>query len=519
MTIDGMQQIIPSIANAELDKRATLTVPASTAEGIPMTGPAWVKSTVDAVRGQKPWLQTNYLPSADSGSTAAPQRTATIAVRAPELADAAPRDLPDSHYAIRIRQTAVDVECAGPAGLVQALRTLGQLVDSEGRIPTGSITDAPRFPYRGIHLDVGRHFFEVGFIKRLLRLMASLGFNVFHWHLTEDQGWRIPIDSYPRLTRIGAYRIEHDGSRYGGHYTKDGIRDVVAYAGALGILVVPEIELPGHARAAIAAYPELSCRDEQIEVTHEWGICEDVFCAGNDRLFEFLDAVFDEVCELFPSEIIHIGGDECPKNRWKECDKCNARLVAEGLRDYEELQSYVVSRAARMLHERGRRAIGWDEILEGGLPDDALVMSWRGTGGGIAAASSGHLVVMTPTSHCYFDYRQIDSADAIGFSYPDEHGRIPVTTIDTVYQFDPVAGLTDDAAANVLGGQANVWSELLETEEIAERMIAPRILAMAEALWAHPAVRDFEAFRPRVRAGLVLLKQMGWHYTDVPELQ
>ncbi len=514
-----MQQIIPAIANAELDERSTILVPVSAAEGIPITGPAWVKSTVDAVRGLKPWLGTNYLPSTGLGLTPAQEPTATIAVRAPEQAEPLPRTLPDSSYTLRISETAIVVECAGPAGLTQALRTLGQLVDADGRIPTGTIADAPRFSYRGIHLDVGRHFFGASFIKRLLRLMASLGFNVFHWHLTDDQGWRMPIDSYPRLTQIGAYRTEPDGSLYGGHYTKDDIRDVVTYAGALGILVVPEIELPGHARAAIAAYPELSCRSEQLEVTHKWGICEDVFCAGDDRLFEFLDAVFDEVCDLFPSEIIHIGGDECPKNRWRECDRCNARLVGEGLHDYDELQSYVIGRAARMLADRGRRAIGWDEILEGGLPDDTLVMSWRGTSGGVTAAAAGHTVVMTPTSHCYFDYRQIDSPDAVGFSFRDEHGRIPVTTIDTVYQFDPVAGLTDDAAANVLGGQANLWSELIETEEIAERMIAPRILAMAEVLWAHPVVRNFEAFKPRAQAGLSLLQRIGWRYTDVPELQ
>ena len=514
-----MPQIIPAIANADLDERVTILVPASATEGIPITGPSWIKSTVDAVRGQVPWLPMNYVPSVGAGSPGAPQSTAIITVHGPERTTPVPRTLPDSGYALHISEAAIAVECREPAGLVQALRTLGQLADADGRIPTGTISDAPRFPYRGIHLDVARHFFGASFIKRLLRLMASLGFNVFHWHLTEDQGWRIPIDSYPRLTEIGAYRTEADGTRYGGHYTKDEIRDVVAYAGALGILVVPEIELPGHARAAIAAYPELSCRGEQLEVTSKWGVCEDVFCAGNDTLFEFLGGVFDEVCKLFPSEIIHIGGDECPKNRWRECDKCNARLAAQGLRDYEELQSYVIDRVARMLAERGRKAIGWDEILEGGLPADTLVMSWRGTSGGITAAAKGHPVVMTPTSHCYFDYRQTDSPDAVGFSYRDEHGRIPVTTIDTVYQFDPLAGLTGDAAANVLGGQANVWSEPLETEAIAERMIAPRILAMAEVLWAYPALREFGTFKPRAQAGVALLQRMGWRSADVPELE
>jgi len=482
---------------------------------VPVCGPAWIEQTLAVLKSNPAWAPFVY------GGPSSPR--SQIRVDAPAEISPAPSDIPDAVYSIEIRTDLAVVTCTSRLGLVTALRTMSALMLSgdTGRgtsIPTGTFDDSPAFRWRGMHLDVGRHMFSVDFIKRLLELMASLGFNVFHWHLTEDQGWRIQIDSYPKLTEVGAWRTGPDGVVYGGYYTRDQVRDVVAYAGALGIMVLPEIELPGHATAAIAAYPELSCRGEPIQVQTRWGVCDDVFCPGAETLFDFVEAVFAEVAELFPSRFVHLGGDECPRTRWAECPKCRARMEAEGLSDLDQLQSYTVTRAAGILGNLGRKAVGWDEILEGGLPPQTLVMSWRGTQGGVAAAHAGHEVIMTPTSHCYFDYRQHRDPDAFGFSYRDENGNIPVTTIETVYEFDPLCGLSEGARANVLGGQANLWSELLTTDELAEMMIAPRILAMAEVLWAYPAERNFSSFRPRLQAALRVLRSMGWHPADVPEL-
>lgn len=504
-----MLKKIPSIrSTAFTDSRYQLPVDES--GRILIAGPRWIKETVDLLTDPV-WHDYVWAGEAPAGNPPA------VTVSAPDGLPA-PRSLPEAAYHVTTNTTGVHITCESRLGLVQALRTLAFLSDGNASVPCGTVDDSPTFPWRGMHLDVGRHMFSVDFIKKLLRLMASLGFNVFHWHLTEDQGWRIHIDSYPRLTDVGAYRVDADGSAYGGFYTKQQVREIVAYAGSLGILVVPEIELPGHASAAIAAYPELSCREEPIEVQTEWGVCEDVFCPGNDVLFEFLTAVFGEIADLFPSEIVHIGGDECMKTRWADCPKCRSRVKSENLSNLEELQSYTVSRAAQILADLDRRAIGWDEILEGGLPAGTLVMSWRGTEGGIKAAHAGHNVVMTPTSHCYFDYRQLHGPDAFGFSFRDENGNIPVTTVETVYEFDPLAGLSQDARKNVLGGQANLWSELLSSEELAESQIAPRILSMAEVLWAYPVSRDFQAFRPRVQAALEGLRASGWRPAEVPEL-
>mgnify|MGYP000793672495 FL=1 len=333
--------------------------------------------------------------------------------------------IPAEGYRIDISARRAQLTAGDEAGFFYGLQTLFQMADQRGNLPCASIEDYPRYRYRGLHLDVCRHFFPVKFIKHYLDWMASCKLNTFHWHLTDDQGWRIEIRRYPRLTQIGGYRtqtqiggfhedpITYEQGRYGGYYTQDEIREVVAYAAERHITVIPEVEMPGHAMAALAAYPELACGHgpKHFETSGRWGVLDDVFCPGKEQTFEFLEGVLDEVLELFPSKFIHIGGDECPRVRWKECPDCQARLAAEGLKDESGLQAYLTCRIGRYLASKGRRLIGWDEILEGGLAPDAVVMSWRGTKGGIAAARQQHEVIMTPSTYLYFDKKATDSYD------------------------------------------------------------------------------------------------------------
>ncbi|MBW6480456.1 MAG: beta-N-acetylhexosaminidase [Bacteroidales bacterium] len=386
------------------------------------------------------------------------------------------------------------------------------------RVSNIYIEDYPRFPYRGMHLDVARHFFDVDFIKKYIDLMVLHKMNTFHWHLTEDQGWRIEIKKYPLLTEIGAWRketlighggrppFEYDGKRYGGYYTQDDVREIVAYAADRHITVIPEIEMPGHATAALAAYPHLGCTGGPYEVITRWGVFEDVFCAGNDDVFEFLENVLLEVIELFPSQYIHIGGDECPKTRWKECPKCQARIQEEGLADEYELQSYFIRRIEKFLLSKGRNIIGWDEILEGGLAPEATVMSWRGVRGGIEAAQMGHDVIMTPTSHCYFDYYQADpESQPLGIG-----GYLPLSR---VYEFNPnPLDLTEEQAKHILGGQGNVWTEYMKTSDHVEYMAYPRAIALAEVLWTPNRKHDFDDFTQRLNHHFKRLDALGVNY-------
>jgi hexosaminidase len=371
-----------------------------------------------------------------------------------------------------------------------------------GAMPCLTITDWPRFPWRGMHLDACRHFWSVEFTKKYIDLLARYKMNSFHWHLTEDQGWRIQIKHHPILTAVGAWRsgsqvgpyarLEFDTVRYGGYYTQDEIREVVAYAAARHINVVPEIEMPGHALAALAAYPQVGCTGGPYEVNRGWGVFEDVFCAGNDSTFALLEDVLTEVIDLFPSPYIHIGGDECPKDQWKLCAKCQTRMKAEGLKDEHELQSYFIQRIEKFVNSKGRKIIGWDEILEGGLAPNAAVMSWRGTEGGVAAARSGHYAVMSPGSHCYFDHYQGDPANeplAIG----------GYTTVQKVYSYEPVPPeLNAEEAKYILGAQGNVWTEYILTPEHVEYMAVPRMLALAEVLWTPKEKRNEADFIRRL---------------------
>jgi len=351
-----------------------------------------------------------------------------------------------------------------------------------------------------MHLDVGRHFFPVSFIKNYIDLMAMYKMNNFHWHLTDDQGWRIQIKKYPRLTQVGSSRIgtvvgktsELDGIPYGGFYTQDQIREVVAYASERYVNIVPEIEMPGHCVAALTAYPNLSCTGGPFQVRTEWGVADDILCAGNDSSFTFVQDVLGEVLDLFPSTLIHIGGDEAPKARWKSCPKCQARMKEEGLQNEMEMQSYFTKKVERYLNSKGRRLMGWDEILEGGLPPEATVMSWRGIEGGIDAAQQNHDVVMTPGDFCYFDHYQADPETeplAIG-------GYL---TLKTVYSFEPTpAVLTASQSKHILGAQGNVWTEYIISPEMVEYMAYPRAIALSEVTWSPKESRNWDDFNARL---------------------
>ena len=414
-------------------------------------------------------------------------------------------------YLLSVIPEKVSIEARAPAGLFYGVVTLLQLLDEfpDGEIPCVRIEDSPRFPWRGAHLDVCRHFFPVSFVKRFIDLLALHKLNRFHWHLTEDQGWRVEIERYPRLVEVGAWRTV-DGQRTGGFYTSDEIREVVEYAARRFVTIVPEIEMPGHALAALAAYPELACTAGPFEVTTEWGIFDDVFCAGNDHTLEFLETVLDEVMGLFPGELIHIGGDECPKARWRDCPRCQSRIQNEGLADEDALQGWFTARISRFLDDRGRKAIGWDEVLEGGVDRSVAVMCWRGSDKGVEAVRQGREVVMCPITHCYFDYAQSDD--------PAEPGNIGVTSLETAYQFEPRPELlTDVEGARILGGQGNLWTEKMATEERLEYMAFPRLCALAEVVWSPPGGRSWPEFRGRLARHLRRLEEQGVHYRPLGE--
>ena len=417
--------------------------------------------------------------------------------------------LPEEGYKLSITQAGVKVLAKTERGLFYGLQTLLQLFPQKTgysesiSLPFVEIEDYPRYSYRGMHLDVGRHFFPASFIKKYIDLLAQYKLNTFHWHLTEDQGWRIEIKKYPKLTQIGGFRDQtlignfhdrfpqwFDHTRYGGFYTQDEVKDIVAYAAAKFITVIPEIEMPGHSMAALAGYPELACKANPgpFKVAEKWGIFNDVYCAGKENTFAFLEDVLSEVMALFPSQYIHIGGDECPKTRWKECPYCQKRIQDQKLKDEHELQSYFIQRIEKFINSKGRKIIGWDEILEGGLAPNATVMSWQGTAGGIAAAKQNHDVIMTPQNYVYFDHSQGKSDQeplAIGGNTP----------LQEVYSYDPTpTSLSVEQQKRILGVQANVWTEYMPTIPKVEYMIFPRIYALAEIAWSSLDRKNYTNF-------------------------
>jgi len=420
----------------------------------------------------------------------------------------------DEEYKLLVDGGKIIISGRTARGVFYGIQTLRQMLPasiesgeeklSEIQINNILINDKPRFKYRGMHLDVGRHLFPVDFIKKYIDLIAMHKMNVFHWHLTEDQGWRIEIKKYPKLTEIGAYRNEtiigkqtkdnhnYDGKRYGGFYTQEEIKEIVAYAQERFVDIIPEIEMPGHSLAALASYPELGCEQKGYKVATHWGVYKDVYCPS-EKTFKFLEDVIDEVVELFPAKYIHVGGDECPKDAWKKSKLAQDLIKKEGLKDEHELQSYFITRMEKYINSKGKQIIGWDEILEGGLAPNAAVMSWRGEKGGIEAANQDHFVVMTPGNYCYFDHYQSNKKEkeplAIG-------GYTPVKE---VYGYNPVPKeLSKDKEKYILGAQGNVWTEYMSTTEYVEYMILPRMTALSEVLWTPAENKSWSDFKKRM---------------------
>lgn len=432
------------------------------------------------------------------------------------------KTLPKGGYNLTINNKGIYIN-GEEEGLFRGITTLLQLFPTEKKmtfsLPCCTIIDYPRFQYRGMHLDCSRHFWPVDFIKKYIDYLALHKLNTFHWHLTDDQGWRIEIKKYPKLTSVGGWRngtiigrypgTGNDGLKYGGYYTQEQIKEIVKYAADRYINVIPEIEMPGHSSAAIAAYPELSCFPDEPttnfypkqcewsgdktgkQVQQTWGVFVDVFCAGQENTFKFLEEVIDEVLELFPSKYIHVGGDECPKENWKRCPKCQQRINDNKLKDEHELQSYFIQRMEKYLNNKGRTLIGWDEILEGGLAPNAVVMSWRGENGGIEAAKQNHDVIMTPGNPVYFDHSQSENEDSITIG--------GYNTIEKVYAYDPVPKeLNEEQAKHILGAQANLWTEYIDNTKKVEYMIFPRMAALSEVLWSKKENKDYKDFEKRL---------------------
>ena len=431
----------------------------------------------------------------------------------------------------------VHVKASDFNGVLYSLETIKQMLPTEiytgkpcnngdWKLPYMSIEDQPRFAYRGLHLDVARHFFDVDQVKKYLDIMAIHKLNTFHWHLTDDQGWRIEIKKYPRLTEIGSIRKEtlkghfkrskeYDGIPYGEGmwYTQDQIKEVVAYAASKGITVIPEIDLPGHMVAALSAYPELGCTGGPYHVWRTWGITKDVLCVGKETTIDFLKNVLAEVCELFPSEYIHIGGDECPKDKWKECPHCQAKIKELGLVGDERysaeyyLQSHITRQMEEFLAAKGKRIIGWDEILEGKISDDVTVMSWRGNKHGLEAVRRGHDVIMTTKGSLYFDYYQIQ-----------DRSKEPLTigghvSVEKVYSYEPyMEEMTDAEKARILGVQANMWTEYITSNEYLEYMILPRLSALSETQWCAPSCKDYERFLAKMNDMVKIYEALGYNY-------
>ncbi len=433
-------------------------------------------------------------------------------------------------YSINVSSDGILVQAVTPEGIYRATRTLLKSVGTEKtssvEFPSAEVSDWPRFGYRGLMLDVSRHFSDVEMVKRTIDMLALHQLNIFHWHLTDDQGWRIEIKSHPELTEVGAWRDDTvvgrylggtdyptDGKRHGGFYTQEQIREIVAYAKERYIEIIPEIDLPGHTSAVLAAYPQLGCEDKEYKVANRWGVIRDVLCAGNPASLDLFKDIMDEVCELFPGKYIHLGGDECVKERWKACPKCQKKIKELGLKDgnryskEDYLQSWFMGEVASFVQSKGKRVIGWDEILEGVPMDDSVIMSWRGTEGGITAAKMGHDVVMTPTSDMYFDQSQ---------TLASQLEEIPVggfINVMKVYSYEPLpASLTPEQQKHILGCQANVWCEYMPEERIRQYQILPRLAALSEVQWTMPERKNYKDFLKRLPKMLSIYDHYGYNY-------
>ena len=456
-----------------------------------------------------------------------------------EIAFILDAEMPHEAYTLNVTNKGVEVKASGLNGFNYAIQTIKQMLpvevfgkvaaaDKEWTLPCVKINDAPRFGYRGLHMDVSRHFFDMDEVKRYLDIMEVHKLNTLHWHITDDQGWRLEIKKYPRLTEVGAVRKQtlvghlfdsevYDGTPYGEgcYFTQDQVREILDYAAGKGITVIPEIDLPGHMLAALAAYPELGCTGGPYDVWGKWGVADDVLCVGKEKTMQFLEDVLTEVCELFPAEYVHIGGDECPKVRWEKCPHCQAKIAELGLKDDDRfqaehyLQGYVTARMEKFLAEKGKKLIGWDEILEGELAPNATVMSWRGVAGGLQAVRMGHDAIMTPNTFFYLDYYQsLDKENeplAIG-------GYLPV---EKCYSYEPtVEGMTEEEKAHILGVQANLWTEYIATPDHLHYMLLPRLAALAEVQWCQPEVKSWERFLDSADEFCGIYDIMGYKYGD-----
>ena len=443
-------------------------------------------------------------------------------------------NLAPEQYVIDIQPKAARVEASALNGFVYACETLKQMLpaaiygstvkaDAGWVLPCAHIEDQPRFAYRGMHLDPCRHFFTIEETKRYLDVMAAYKLNRFHWHLTEDQGWRMEVKAYPKLTEGGAWRNgtvikkdwnSNDGIRYGGFYTQEQMKEIVAYAAERGITVIPEVDLPGHMVAALSAYPQLGCTGGPYEVWTRWGVAPDILCAGNEEIYTFLEAVLTELIDIFPSEYIHIGGDEAFNEEmgipWDHCPKCAAKMKELGIKKgpmaKHYLQNYVTARMQDFLNSKGRKIIGWDEILEGNLAPGATVMSWRGVSGGIEAAKKGFDAIMTPNSFMYFDYYQSEERDKEPFGIG---GFLPV---EAAYAYEPFEGLEESAQSHILGVQANLWTEYIATPEHLEYMLLPRMCALSEIQWCQAGKKDYYRFNQSLNHSFAMFDAMGLSY-------
>ena len=441
--------------------------------------------------------------------------------------------MPAEAYTLKVGRKGVQIKASGLNGFNYAVQTIKQMLpvevygktavpEADWTLQCVEIDDAPRFGYRGMHLDISRHFYDIDAVKRYLDIMEIHKLNTFHWHLTDDQGWRVEIKKYPELTEKGSVRKgtcvgknwdELDGQPYGGYYTQEQIREVVAYAAGKGITIIPEIDLPGHMLAALTAFPELGCTGGPYDLWCRWGVSDDVLCVGKEETFEFIEGVLDEILELFPSKYIHIGGDECPKVRWEKCPVCQAKIKELGIKGDEHhsaehyLQSYTISRVEKYLNERGRSIIGWDEILEGGLAPNATVMSWRGSAGGEEAVRQGHDAIMVPNSHFYFDYYQSLDVDDEPFGIG---GYIPV---DLVYSYEPYTEkMTEEERSHILGIQANIWTEYIKTEDHLQYMLLPRLAALSEVQWCQRENKDWNRFTKAIPHITDIYDVKGYNY-------
>ena len=497
-------QLVPKEGRFELSNKVRLVVPSDAPE---------VKKVADGFAEQL-------------------KQTAGISLKEAESVDGKPaisfvlqEGMPKEGYKLSVTPTLITVTASQPNGFFYGVQTIYQLLPpavygkelkkkADWSVPAVEIEDAPRFVHRGLMLDVCRHYAPIEYIYKFIDLLAMNKMNVFHWHLTDDQGWRIEIKKYPKLTEIGSKRIDGEGTEYGGFYTQEQAKEIVKYAGERYITVIPEVDLPGHMLAALAAYPEMGCTGGPYEVCPRWGVFEDVLCIGNEKSMQFLEDVMAEIIDIFPSKYIHIGGDEAPRTRWEKCPKCQARIRTEKLKAdknhtaEDRLQSYCMTRIEKLLNSKGRQIIGWDEILEGDVAPNATVMSWRGSAGGIKAAQLGHDVIMTPNDYCYFDYYQSEDTRHEPFAIG---GFVP---LEKVYSLNPTASLTEEQAKHILGTQANLWTEYIPTSEQVEYMVLPRMAALAEVQWTQLEKKDYTNFTTRLAGLIGLYRRDGLNYRE-----